>query len=465
LSWASEELAEIDLGDARLNRRAALVAERLAGAPHASIPSACNGWSETKAAYRLIAHESVTDAEVLAPHVGCTLERMRSHPVVLCLSDTTEVDFTRHPAEGLGPLSYEFQSGFLLHPVLAVTPQRLCLGVLGAQWIVRDPAKLGTGVATKKQRPLEEKESNRWPTAFDQVCAQARQMQGTRLVYVADRESDVYELLLRGQQAPADLLLRCNQDRALDDGRHLHDVASAAPAVGIVAVSVPKAAERPARTAELTLRCARVTVRPPYRKGQTLPPVTITVMRAREERPESGCEALDWILLTNRSTTTLEEAQTLLEWYVCRWQIEIYFRILKTGCGIERLQLADFSRLQVAIAIYLIVAWRIQFLLTLGRDTPGLPCDSVFEPDEWKAAWIVAKRTVPPDTPPKLQEMIRMVATLGGFMGRAGDGQPGSKTLWTGLDMVRHFVMALSAQAELLAQARPKETAKGKRRR
>ena len=465
MSWASEEFAEIDLGDARLNRRVALIAERLSGAPHVSIPTACNGWAETKAAYRLLAHESVTDTEVLAPHVDRTLDRMRGHPVVLCLSDTTEVDFTRHPAEGLGTLSYEFQSGFLLHPVLAVTPQRLCLGVLGAQWIVRDPTKLGTSLATKKKRPLEEKESHRWPAAFDQVCAQAQQMHGTRLVYVADRESDVYELLLKAQQAPADLLIRSNQDRALDDGQHLHDVVSTAPTVGIVDVSVPKTAERPARTAHLTLRCARVTLRPPYRKGQTLPPITITVVRAREEQPEPGCDALDWILLTNRSTTTLEEAQTLLEWYVCRWQIEVYFRILKTGCGIEKLQLADFSRLQVAIAIYLIVAWRIQFLLTLGRDTPDLPCDSVFEPDEWKAAWIVARRTAPPTTPPKLQEMIRMVATLGGFLGRAGDGQPGSKTLWTGLDMVRHFVIAISAQTEVLAQGRPKGRTKAKRRR
>lgn len=465
MSWAAEELAEIDLGDARLNRRAALVVERLAGAPRASIPAACNGWAETKAAYRLFANESVTDVEVLAPHVDRTLDRMRSHPVVLCLSDTTEVDFTSHPAEGLGTLSYEFQSGFLLHPVLAVTPQRLCLGVLSAQWIVRDPETLGTSVATKKQRPLEEKESNRWPTAFDQICAQARQMQGTRLVYVADRESDVYELLLKSQQAPADLLIRCNQDRALEDGRHLHDVVSTAPAVGIVEVSVPRTDDRPARTALLTLRCARVTLRPPYRKGQALPPVTITIMRAREERPEAGNEALDWMLLTNRSTTTLDEAQTLLEWYVCRWQIEVYFRILKTGCGIERLQLADFSRLQVAIAIYLIVAWRIQFMLTLGRDSPDLPCDCIFETDEWKAAWIVAKRTTPPITPPTLQEMIRIVATLGGFLGRAGDGQPGSKTLWTGLDMVSHFVMALSAQAELMAKKRPKRATKGKRRR
>jgi hypothetical protein len=457
VSWADEEFAGVDLGDVRLNRRLSLVAARLGSSPQASIPQACRGWAEVKAAYRLFEHESVSGDEVLAPHLERTLERMRAHRVVLCVSDTTEVDFSRHPrTSGLGPLSYEFQAGFLLHPVLAVTPDRLCLGVLGAQWLVRDPATLGTSVATKKKRPLKDKESNRWPTAFDQVCAHAQKMDGTRLVYVSDRESDVYELLLKATQAPVDLVLRSNQDRALADGRHLHDVAANAPVFGTVEIAVPRSHDRPARTATLILRAERVILRPPYRLGETLPPITLTVLRAREEHPPNGHQALDWILLTNRSATTLDEATTLLEWYVCRWQIEIYFRVLKAGCSIESLQLADFDRLQVAIAIYLIVAWRIQFLISQGRDAPDLPCDALFDPDEWKAAWIVAKRTPPPDQPPKLQDMIRMVATIGGFLARAGDGQPGPKTIWEGLDRVRYFVIALAAQAEVTAKTKTK---------
>lgn len=457
MSWADEEFASADLGDVRLNRRLSLVASRLGSSPQASIPQACHGWAEVKAAYRLFEHASVSGDQVLAPHVERTLERMRSQRVVLCVSDTTEVDFTPHPrTTGLGPLSYEFQAGFLLHPVLAVTPDRLCLGVLGAQWLVRDPGRLGTSGTTKKKRPLAEKESRRWPTAFDQVCHHAQQMTGTRLVYVSDRESDVYELLLKATQAPIDLLIRSNQDRALVDGRHLHDVAADAVIVGTVDISVPRSHDRPARSATLTLRCERVTLRPPYRLGETLPPITLTVLRAREEHPAAGHQALDWILVTNRTATTLDEANTLLEWYVCRWQIEVYFRVLKAGCSIERLQLADFERLQVAIAIYLIVAWRIQFLITQGRETPNLSCETLFDPDEWKAAWIVAKRTLPPDEPPKLQDMIRMVATLGGFLARAGDGQPGPKTVWEGLDRVRDFVIALAAQAEVTAKTRTK---------
>jgi len=458
LSWASDEFEHLALGDQRLNQRVVRVAERLGTSPHASVPKACGGWPETKGAYRLFDHPEVTPQQVLAPHVEKTRERMKRESVVLCLNDTTEVDFTRAcPTAGLGPLNYDFQSGFLLHPLLAVTPDRLCLGVLDAQWMVRDPETFGQSVATKKKRPLEEKESYRWPTAFAQICQHAALMSSTRLVYVADREGDIYELLEAGQDAAADLLIRSSQDRALEDGRHLHAAVAATSALGTVDVAVPRADGRPARSARLTLRSARLTLRPPYRKEKRLEPIAITIIRAQEENPPAGVEPLDWILLTNRSATTLDEAHTLLRWYVCRWQIEIYFRILKAGCGIENLQLETFKRLQVAIAIYLIIAWRIHFMLSLGRDCPDLPCETLFDREEWQAAWIVSKRTEPPTEPPKLQDMIRIIASLGGFLGRKGDGEPGPQTIWIGLDMVRHFVTALAAQADV--------NKRGKRRR
>lgn len=458
MSWASEEFEHLALGDQRLNRRVVRVAERLGTSPHASIPKACGGWDEAKAAYRLFDHEEVTSQQVLAPHVEKTRERMKREPVVLCLNDTTEVDFTRScPTAGLGPLNYAGQSGFLLHPLLAVTPDRLCLGVLDAQWMSRDPETFGSNRAARKQRPLEEKESNRWPTAFAQICQQAALMPETRLVYVADREGDIYELLEAAQNAPADLVIRSSQDRALEDGGHLHAAVATTPALGTVDVAVPRADGRPARIAHLTLRSARLTLRPPPRKGRRLDPIVITVIRAQEEGPQAGVEPLDWILLTNRSAASLGEAHTLLRWYVCRWQIEIYFRILKAGCGIENLQLETFKRLQVAIAIYLIIAWRIHFMLSLGRDCPDLPCETLFDRQEWQAAWIVSKRTEPPTKQPKLQAMIRIIASLGGFLARKGDGEPGPQTLWIGLDMVRHFVTALAAQADI--------SKRGKRRR
>jgi len=154
----SQELATVDLGDQRLNRRAQQVLEDLGNHPSASIPTACGGWAETKAAYRLFDHEQVDGQKILEPHYACSEERIRQHPVVLCIQDTTELDYTgKSDIEGLGPLNYETRKGLFLHPTLAVTPDRLCLGVLDAWFLVREPGSLGnTDTSTA---PIEARES------------------------------------------------------------------------------------------------------------------------------------------------------------------------------------------------------------------------------------------------------------------------------------------------------------------
>ena len=144
MSALAVELAAIDLGDRRLDRRAGQLLETLGDKPTLSIPGACNGWDETRAAYRLFDHARVTAEAVLAPHIACTEERLRAHPRVLCLEDTSELDFTtKKGIAGLGPLNYESRWGLYLHPTLAVTPERLCLGVLDIYSWVREPGSLG----------------------------------------------------------------------------------------------------------------------------------------------------------------------------------------------------------------------------------------------------------------------------------------------------------------------------------
>ena len=102
-------------------------------------------------------------------------------------------------------------------------------------------------------------------------------------------------------------------------------------------------------------------------------------------------------------------------------------------------------------------------MLSLGRDCPDLPCETLFDRQEWQAAWIVSKRTEPPPEQPKLQDMIRIIASLGGFLARKGDGEPGPQTLWIGLDMVRHFVTALAAQAHISKKGKRRRRTYGKR--
>ena len=156
-------------------------------------------------------------------------------------------------------------------------------------------------------------------------------------------------------------------------------------------------------------------------------------------------ERIEWFLLTSLAVDDFDSAAEIVQWYLCRWQIEVFFRVLKSGCEVEELQLELSDRLERAIAFFLIVAWRVLFLTMLGRTCPDLPCDAVFATEEWRMVYIVAKRRKPPSKPPTLNEIIRLVASFGGFLNRKRDGEPGPKTLWIGLQRVRDFVMTAEA--------------------
>lgn len=181
--------------------------------------------------------------------------------------------------------------------------------------------------------------------------------------------------------------------------------------------------------------------------------MTVTAVLAREQDPPAGVKAIQWLLLTTRSATIFAEAEQVLDLYLCRWQIEIYFRILKSGCTIEKLQLETRERLEPALAVYMIIAWRVLFVTMLGRQYPNLPCDVVFATEEWQAVYIVTKRTVAPKKPPSLSAMVAMIAEWGGYTNRKSDGAPGPKTIWIGLQRAKDFARGIAAQKEIQTRA------------
>ena len=448
MSALAAELTLIQLGDRRLNRRARRLLEKLGEKPTVSIPAACGGWGETRAAYRLFDHPEVSAERVLAPPIACTEERLRAYPRVLCIQDTTELDYsTKKGVAGLGPLNYETRWGMYLHPTLALTPERVPLGLLDLHSWVREPGSLGE--EKDPDRPLEAKESVRWVDGFARVNALAEQLTDTRLTYIADREGDIYDLFVEAPcpERGADWLVRVQHtDRLLADGRKLRAVIDAAPVLTEITFERPATNGRRARTVHQQIKAVRVTLKPPARPDRTLAEVTVTALLATEAHPPANEDPLDWLLLTNLPVETAEQAIEKLSWYLCRWQIEVYFKVLKSGCRIEQLQLETRERLEPALAFYMIIAWRVLYLTMLGRDCPEMPCDAVFADQEWKAVYLVTQRKPPPAEPPSLDTMVRMIATLGGFLNRKHDGLPGPQTLWIGLQRVPDFVLALEAQ-------------------
>lgn len=213
--------------------------------------------------------------------------------------------------------------------------------------------------------------------------------------------------------------------------------------MGQVQFTLPRDGARKARTVVQTVRMARFEL--PPQGGKTL---QVTAILAREEHPPEGEAPVEWRLLTNEEIASLEQCCERIDWYRRRWLVEIFFRILKSGCRVEALQLGTRERLERALALYLIVAWRILTLVTLGREYPQLSCEVVFAPEEWQAAWIVARRERPPSTPPTLGEMTRIVAGFGGFLGRKSDGHPGPKALWAGMQMLMAYVESIQSLRE-----------------
>jgi hypothetical protein len=441
------ELQTISLGDQRLNHRAQQLIETLGAKPTQSIPAACNGWDETRAAYRFFDHDRVTAKQVLAPHIVCTEERLREHPRVLCIQDTSELDYTtKKGIAGLGPLNYESRYGMYIHPTLVVTPERVPLGLLGLHTFIREPGSLGQD--KDPLRPLEEKESVRWVDGYARVNEVAETLTDTRLTYIADREGDIYDLFVEAPipENSADWLIRVqHRGRCLADGGKLEEALNAAPVITTITFDRPATNGSKAREVEQEIKVVRVTLKAPWRPDRTLPDVTVTALLATEINPPAGVEPLNWLLLTNLVVDTAEEAIEKLFWYLCRWQIEIYFKVLKSGCRVEALQLETRERLEPALAIYMIIAWRVLYLTMLGRKCPEMPCDAVFGEEEWKVVYLVTQRKAPPEKPPSLDSMIRMVASLGGFLNRKSDGFPGPKTLWIGLQRIPDFVRALEA--------------------
>lgn len=423
------------MGDARRTARLVRVAETLGARPSASLPDACANRAQLKAADRFFANDAVEPAAILAPHAAATRDRIAAQPLVLAVQDTTELDVTHHPATaGLGALGDSRHRGVFVHSTLAFTPERVPLGLLAQHVWTRDPATLGQQ-PTHKRRPITAKESQQWLTSLRAVGAAAARCPRTHLVSVGDREAAVYDLFLEPRPAGVDLLVRAVQNRRVEaEAGYLWTAVAQAPGATTVQLAVPRQGDRPARMATLTLRWAALTLRPPtHRATEHLPSVPLWVVWAHEDVPPPGVAPLDWRLLTTCAVTNAAEAAMRLAWYACRWGIEVWHKVLKSGCRIEARQLATVDHLQRSLALDSVIAWRLLDAILLSRVAPDVPCTVFLEPDEWQAlSCRIHHIPIPPPDPPTLRQAVRWIAQLGGFPSRPQDGEPGVPVLWRG---------------------------------
>ncbi len=375
--WAFEEFQYAQMPNGAKKKRLLTIVRDFYAKPRGSIPSSCEGSAKLKGAYRFFGDSEVKYENILGSHAKQSVERAKGHKVVLSVQDTTDLDYSSHPAaKGLGYLVSghgKSGSGFVLHDTVLFTTGGLPLGVLDGQIWVRNKEEEGKS-QKRAQKPIGEKESYKWLKSFEVTEKAQQKYPGTKFVSVSDRESDIYELFELARRSNSSFLARSFQNRLMDDGFKVWDSIEGEAFAGIKVVSVPRAKGEKSSDVSLEIRFREVNLCAPSNK-KNLAAVNLWAISAKEKDPPEGKEALQWNLLTDVRTESFEEACERVDWYTQRFKIEVFHRILKSGCRVEDRRLESYESLKRCLAIDMVVAWRIYYLTMLGRETPDIGCD------------------------------------------------------------------------------------------
>ena len=461
--WSDQEIDETAFKDVRLGRQFGDLLRRLGDAMGNSIPFACQDWASTKAAYRFFSNAKVEEGDILSGHFAATRTRYDAcDGPFLLVQDTTEftyqrrnphaVGFTKSVNSGRdkeGRLRHHTLCGILMHSSLAVTAEGLPLGLSAVKFWNRDKFK-GTAALKRKinptRVPIEKKESVRWLDNLRQSIE--RLGRPGRCIHVGDRESDIYELYCLTQELGTHFVVRTCVDRLAGDGEHTISAEMAtAETAGQHAVEVRDEAGEVVDVI-LDVRFKRIRVLPPIGKQKRYPALDLTVIHAVEPTAPKGRKRIEWKLLTDLPVGTCGEAVEKIKWYAMRWKIEVFHKILKSGCRAEDARLRTADRLANLVSVFCIISWRVLWLTMLSRTSPDAPPTVALTDKEI----VLLDRLVGDAGNRKTQSgtlvfYLTKLARLGGYLARASDPPPGNMVVWRGLTRLTDIVLGAEITA------------------
>jgi hypothetical protein len=443
--WAERELGEAKLGDKRRTARAVEIVGARAKQPGASLPNSLGAEEDVKAGYRFYENDEVSAESLQKAHAEQTVARARAWKgqYVLAIQDTMHVEFGREDV--------------WVHSTMMATADRVPLGMLGQQ-IWERPAIVKSKQKHHKHEAIQDKESSKWLRGLALSAeAQSGLRKDQRVVCVADRESDIFEVLAEAERLDVKVLIRGVQERKIaEEAQYLQAHVKAQPVAGQMQVTIQRNAERAAREAVCEVRYATATIQIPMRlvrgkmKRKELRPIQVNVIHVNEiNAPAEVGGPIEWLLLTTFEIADVERACEWVRMYAVRWLIEMYHKVLKSGCQIEHRQFESLENFARYFAIDAIVAWRVLHITLAARVRPDMPCSEVLDEHEWQALYVYKHHKPPPAEPPALKDAVRWVASLGGYLGRKNDGPPGTKVIWGGLSRIPDIALGYFLQKSM----------------
>lgn len=436
-SWSRSQFEKCDLGDVRRTERLIKYATQMAQKPDASTPLQTASWSDCKAAYRLFSREEVTFDAVIAPHNQQTCELAPGEYLVI--SDTTDLDFGYlRDVPGLGRVGAMKRRGFFLHSALVVSSNGSQIHGLVAQELYKRPLRKVPRVSSIK-RKKRDRETDVWGRVIDRL---PRSIKGVKWIHICDRGADNFDVFCRIFLRGDSCVIRAAQLGRivrLPNGSEaqLDQVLEAAPVLGTYRLTIAANKKQAARVVDVAVRSVAI-VMPRPRTGVSeyvekcgVEEIKLNAVEVREINPKKPHEQTRWLLLGFEPAATFDECWKVIEKYEKRSIIEEYHKCCKTGLNIELRQYRHADRLEPVIALTCVQAVRLLQLRNHSRDQPDLPAKRAVP-----ACWIEALRLMlgKPRRLETVREFFHALASLGGFLGRKSDGEPGWQTTWRGFD-------------------------------
>jgi hypothetical protein len=431
-----KDFPTLDLGDRRRDERFVKIIENIVRHPGSSIPQHNDRWYDTKATYEFFKNEDIT-LDAICSAIKEYGASQSDHSKVLVIHDTSTISYNDLEAEGLGYIDNAAGKGVFCHSSIAATVTGIPLGLLNQRIWSRESSELGKS-AKRKQKPFEQKESYKWYQGIESV----NQLLGTEIkkIHIGDREADIYELFFNAPDEKADLLIRARHNRKTAAGSELWQHISKQKVAAEEEIIIPDRTGKRKRKVQVQLRYKEVEILcPAHKEGKVYESVVLTAIEIKQKG--NSKDGIHWKLLTTLPVNNAEEAKQCMRWYSYRWLIERFHYVLKSGCGIETLQLKKAQSLMKAVAVYSVAAFTIMQLTYQSRETPDADCGLLLKKRQWEVLYMLRFKTKKlPEQPPTLKEATKWIAQMGGYLARNSDGPPGLKAVWRGYELLLQSV-------------------------